>query len=179
MRTPSLGKSHAGAGVGRLPHVPLPEMCVIPPTPRRNLLGKAGENRGLVGMIIEIGNLTRTSSESSTVSPTSTTFESSSQGHSSSDEGDGETETETEVEEEGDLGLLPDESWIAVICGVSKEQWNAENEEGGLPEGFYVAPRDVYMPDLIAVGDVVLGKLVSIVLVVIERHSWMHDRGMV
>jgi len=55
--------------------------------------------------------------------------------------------------------LLPDENWIAVICGVSKEQWNAENEEGGLPEGFYVAPRDVYMPDLIAVGDVVLGKL--------------------
>lgn len=57
--------------------------------------------------------------------------------------------------------LLPDENWIAVICGVSKEQWNAENEEGGLPEGFYVAPRDVYMPDLIATGDVVLGKLVS------------------
>ncbi|EKM78647.1 hypothetical protein AGABI1DRAFT_128934 [Agaricus bisporus var. burnettii JB137-S8] len=61
--------------------------------------------------------------------------------------------------EETQVGLLPDENWIAVICGVSKEQWNAENEESALPEGFYVAPRDVYMPDLIAIGDVVLGKL--------------------
>ncbi|KDR78951.1 hypothetical protein GALMADRAFT_244628 [Galerina marginata CBS 339.88] len=57
--------------------------------------------------------------------------------------------------------LLPDESWIAVVCGVSKEQWNSQNqdEDSELPEGFYVAPRDVYMPDLTAVGDVLLGKL--------------------
>ncbi|KAF8176690.1 hypothetical protein K438DRAFT_1607216 [Mycena galopus ATCC 62051] len=57
--------------------------------------------------------------------------------------------------------LLPDASWIAIVCGVSKEQWTAT--EGGadsdLPEGFFVAPRDVYMPDLTAVGDVLLGKL--------------------
>lgn len=64
--------------------------------------------------------------------------------------------------------LLPDESWIAIVCGVSKEQWIASQtsedgeEEEGLPEGFYVAPRDVYMPDLTAVGDVLLGKLVSL-----------------
>ncbi|KAJ7811096.1 hypothetical protein B0H14DRAFT_1476468 [Mycena olivaceomarginata] len=58
-------------------------------------------------------------------------------------------------------GLLPDPSWIAIVCGVSKEQWNAD-EGGGdsdLPEGFFVAPRDVYMPDLTAIGDVLLGKL--------------------
>jgi hypothetical protein len=59
--------------------------------------------------------------------------------------------------------LLPDGSWIAIVCGVSKEQWNAEADGGDsdLPEGFFVAPRDVYMPDLTAVGDVLLGKLVS------------------
>ncbi|KAL0954905.1 hypothetical protein HGRIS_003837 [Hohenbuehelia grisea] len=58
--------------------------------------------------------------------------------------------------------LLPDDSWIAVVCGVSKEQWNAaqaDGEGGDLPEGFYVAPRDIYMPDLTAAGDVLLGKL--------------------
>lgn len=53
--------------------------------------------------------------------------------------------------------LLP-EGWIAVVCGASKEQGeDAEN----LPEGFYIAPKDVYMPDLIAVADVLLGKLVG------------------
>ncbi|KAJ6561915.1 hypothetical protein B0H19DRAFT_1143001 [Mycena capillaripes] len=57
--------------------------------------------------------------------------------------------------------LLPDASWIAIVCGVSKEQWNAEADGGDsdLPEGFFVAPRDVYMPDLTAVADVLLGKL--------------------
>ena len=59
--------------------------------------------------------------------------------------------------------LLPDSSWIAIVCGVSKEQWGSESQDkdSALPEGFYVAPRDVYMPDLTAVGDVLLGKLVS------------------
>ena len=54
--------------------------------------------------------------------------------------------------------LLPDESWIAVLCDL--QQGNQEEE---LPEGFYAAPKDVYMPDLMAVGDVLLGKLVSVV----------------
>lgn len=70
-----------------------------------------------------------------------------------------------DVEEEVDIeprGLLPDDSWIAIVCGVSKEQWNAQGgEDEGLPEGFYVAPKDIYMPDLTAVADVLLGKLVS------------------
>ena len=63
-------------------------------------------------------------------------------------------------------GLLPDDSWIAIVCGVSKEQWNAMDENGdeGLPEGFYVAPKDVYMPDLTAIADVLLGKLVSCIV---------------
>ncbi|KAG7089308.1 hypothetical protein E1B28_011004 [Marasmius oreades] len=59
--------------------------------------------------------------------------------------------------------LLPDESWIAIVCGVSKEQWETDREggngDGGLPENFYVAPKDVYMPDLTAAADVLLGKL--------------------
>lgn len=157
MRTPSLGKAN---GNGRLPSlggvevVKVPEMCVIPPTPKPSLFG----NAGAIGMA-EVEGLTRTPSSSSSssgdseVSPVFTTTSQTST--HVSDEG-----FENEAEEgEGEAGLLPDEHWIAVICGVSKEQWNAENEEGGLPEGFYVAPRDVYMPDLIAVGDVVLGKL--------------------
>jgi hypothetical protein len=60
--------------------------------------------------------------------------------------------------------LLPDSSWIAIVCGVSKEQWSEQSEDGmdsELPEGFFVAPRDVYMPDLTAVSDVLLGKLVG------------------
>jgi hypothetical protein len=61
-------------------------------------------------------------------------------------------------------GLLPDDSWIAIVCGVTKEQWNAVDGDvdEGLPDGFYVAPKDVYMPDLTAVADVLLGKLVGV-----------------
>lgn len=60
--------------------------------------------------------------------------------------------------------LLPDTSWIAIICGASKEQWirQLEKEELDLPEQFFIAPRDIYMPDLTAVGDVLLGKLVCV-----------------
>ncbi|KAG9015203.1 hypothetical protein FRB94_004322 [Tulasnella sp. JGI-2019a] len=49
--------------------------------------------------------------------------------------------------------ILPD-GWIAIVCGVAKN-WGEED----LPEGFFVAPRDMWMPDLTAVGDVLLGKL--------------------
>jgi hypothetical protein len=58
--------------------------------------------------------------------------------------------------------LLPDASWIAIVCGVSKAQWSSQRDgqDSELPAGFFVAPRDVYMPDLTAVGDVLLGKLV-------------------
>ncbi|KAG6902827.1 hypothetical protein C0995_010712 [Termitomyces sp. Mi166 len=59
-----------------------------------------------------------------------------------------------------DVRLLPNESWIAIVCGASKEKWSEDDKAAGLPDGFYVAPRDVYMPDLTAVGDVLLGKLI-------------------
>lgn len=62
-------------------------------------------------------------------------------------------------EDEVEARLLPDDSWIAIVCGVSKEQWLNPGED--VPEGFYVAPRDVYMPDLTLLGDCLLGKLVS------------------
>jgi hypothetical protein len=58
--------------------------------------------------------------------------------------------------------LLPDSSWIAIVCGVSKEQWNELETDSELPDGFFVAPRNVYMPDLMAVADVLLGKLVTL-----------------
>jgi hypothetical protein len=45
---------------------------------------------------------------------------------------------------EEEPALLPDESWIAIVCGVPKE-WGREHGEE-LPDGFYVAPKDVYMP---------------------------------
>ncbi|TDL16548.1 hypothetical protein BD410DRAFT_617002 [Rickenella mellea] len=53
--------------------------------------------------------------------------------------------------------LLPDTSWIAIVCGVPKNWGTDDGEE--LPDGFFIAPRDVYMPDLTAVADVLLGKL--------------------
>ncbi|KAL1727883.1 hypothetical protein EV714DRAFT_286194 [Schizophyllum commune] len=55
--------------------------------------------------------------------------------------------------------LLPDDSWIAIICGVSKEQWAKEDKDENMPEDFFIAPKDVYMPDLTAVADCLLGKL--------------------
>lgn len=75
---------------------------------------------------------------------------------------EGEEPDLTDVEEYP--RLLPDSSWIAIVCGVSKEQWNADGDDqnSDLPDNFFVAPRDVYMPDLTAVGDVLLGKLVGI-----------------
>ena len=73
--------------------------------------------------------------------------------------------------------MLPDASWIAVVCGVAdSHEWrtgrcdagstgiSSVQEDSDLPEGFYIAPRDVYMPDLMAVGDVLLGKLVRLTL---------------
>ena len=63
----------------------------------------------------------------------------------------------TSAEPEEIPRLLP-EGWVAVVCGASKEQ--GEDAEL-LPEGFYIAPKDVYMPDLTAVADALLGKLVG------------------
>ena len=63
-------------------------------------------------------------------------------------------------EEDEGARLLPDSSWIAIVCGVSKEQWNDLDSDSELPDGFFVAPRDVYIPDLTAIADVLLGKLV-------------------
>lgn len=74
--------------------------------------------------------------------------------HSTHDFSDGfYTSTETM-----DIPRLLPEGWIAIVCGASQEQ--GEDAER-LPEGFYIAPKDVYMPDLVAVADVLLGKLVG------------------
>jgi hypothetical protein len=62
---------------------------------------------------------------------------------------------------EPDVQLLPDDSWIAIVCGVSKDQW--DRDQDGLPDNFFVAPKEIYMPDLTAVADVLLGKLVRVV----------------
>jgi len=74
-------------------------------------------------------------------------------------------ESDESSQGEATCGLLPDETWIAIVCGVSKEQWNTGDEDwnDGLPDGFYVAPKDIYMPDLTAIADVLLGKLVGAV----------------
>lgn len=65
---------------------------------------------------------------------------------------------EEEYQDEVFGTLLPNESWIAVVCGVPKD-WAMEDGEA-LPDNFFVAPKDIYMPDLTAVADVLLGKLV-------------------
>lgn len=59
------------------------------------------------------------------------------------------------VEEPEQIGprLLP-RGWIAIICGGSS--WN---DDELLPEDLFIAPRDIYMPDLMVMGDVLLGKL--------------------
>ncbi|KAF8525936.1 hypothetical protein BU17DRAFT_83440 [Hysterangium stoloniferum] len=57
-----------------------------------------------------------------------------------------------------DRSPLPSPSWIAIVCGVPAN-WSVSETEDGLPSRFYIAPQDVYMPDLTAVADVVLGKL--------------------
>lgn len=51
-------------------------------------------------------------------------------------------------------GILP-EGWIAVVCGIG----SCLDENSDLPERFFVAPSDVYMPDITAMSDVLLGKL--------------------
>ncbi|KAG2117753.1 hypothetical protein DEU56DRAFT_747920 [Suillus clintonianus] len=56
-----------------------------------------------------------------------------------------------------DARLLPDSSWIAIVCGVSK--WGQDEADEKPPDRFFVAPKYVYMPDLTAVADVLLGKL--------------------
>jgi L-arabinokinase len=61
-----------------------------------------------------------------------------------------------------DTRLLPDSSWIAIVCGVSK--WGADEKP---PDRFFVAPKYVYMPDLTAVADVLLGKLVRYVNLIV------------
>jgi hypothetical protein len=66
---------------------------------------------------------------------------------------------DTAEEEEDDAAMLLPEGWIAIVCGVSKEQWDS-GQSHDLPDGFYIAPRDVYMPDLTAIADALLGKLV-------------------
>ncbi|KAK7460441.1 hypothetical protein VKT23_009163 [Stygiomarasmius scandens] len=57
--------------------------------------------------------------------------------------------------------LLPDDSWIAIICGVSKEQWDASSSSSDLPPNFYIAPSSppVHLPSLLAISDCLLGKL--------------------
>lgn len=59
--------------------------------------------------------------------------------------------------------ILPDSSWIAIVCGASTSQKKptGNDQDDQLPENFFVAPRDIYMPDLMAIADVLLGKLVS------------------
>ncbi|KAF9073444.1 hypothetical protein BDP27DRAFT_1391015 [Rhodocollybia butyracea] len=60
-----------------------------------------------------------------------------------------------QVRDDGDLEdearlpqLLPDSNWIAI-----------REDTSDLPANFYLAPKDVYMPDLTAIADVLLGKL--------------------
>lgn len=59
-------------------------------------------------------------------------------------------------EDKQEAGLLPP-GWIAIVCGLSGDNNEIRND---LPKGFYASEKDVYVPDLTATADVVLGKLV-------------------
>ncbi|VDC01452.1 unnamed protein product [Peniophora sp. CBMAI 1063] len=50
-------------------------------------------------------------------------------------------------DESDETYILPDDSWIAIVCDAST------NDAADLPSGFFVAPRDAYMSDVMAVGD--------------------------
>ncbi|KAL5504202.1 hypothetical protein ACEPAH_8276 [Sanghuangporus vaninii] len=55
--------------------------------------------------------------------------------------------------------FLPDDSWIAIVCGAATTSKSTIAEDEELPTNFFLAPKDVYMPDLTALADVLLGKL--------------------
>ena len=59
------------------------------------------------------------------------------------------------------IGMLPS-GWIAIVAGMSgsTSTGNANDLAGDLPPNFYIATQDAYVPDLTALADVVLGKLV-------------------
>ncbi|SGZ31450.1 BQ5605_C044g12179 [Microbotryum silenes-dioicae] len=54
-----------------------------------------------------------------------------------------------------EAGLLP-KGWIAIVCGLAGNNNEIRND---LPANFYASDKDVYVPDLTATADVVLGKL--------------------
>jgi len=57
--------------------------------------------------------------------------------------------------------MLP-RDWIAIVCGIASAKDGTENELAeDLPPNFYVMPSTAYVPELTAVSDVVLGKLVG------------------
>ncbi|KAI1796995.1 hypothetical protein LXA43DRAFT_911338 [Ganoderma leucocontextum] len=67
-------------------------------------------------------------------------------------------DADADADADADVRILPSDAWIAVVCGVPQD-WGRADDGEGLPARFFVAPRDVYMPDLTAAADVVLGKL--------------------
>ena len=59
------------------------------------------------------------------------------------------------------VGMLPP-GWIAIVAGMSGSTSTANGNDlaADLPPNFYIATQDAYVPDLTALADVVLGKLV-------------------
>lgn len=149
----------------------IPSLNTIPPTPAQEQFEADPHSASFAKLQIrEHDEHEHAPYDDTAFNPDDTNGSSSNSDSSSSISMDIDSDTDVDAMDQGQYQqhqLLPDASWIAIVCGVSKEQWitsqaqagEAGGEEG-LPEGFYVAPRDVYMPDLTAVGDVLLGKLV-------------------
>ena len=57
--------------------------------------------------------------------------------------------------------FLPDENWIAIVCGATPPKRFSDSLDApdDLPSRFFIAPKDIYMPDLTALADALLGKL--------------------
>lgn len=138
-------------------------LIVRPPSPevyttkfRHNLLGSMGVPSHLLDskvLLVSFGGQSIPRPRSRPPSPLSAPLMRSSSKQSNG----GGASLEVNSVEIGEAGLLP-RGWIAIVCGLAGNNNEIRND---LPAGFFASEKDVYVPDLTATADVVLGKLVS------------------
>ena len=140
-RTPSLGGRFSQLRVAGAPPV------AVPASPRASTLGFAASPPLSAAPTFQTITIPPTPSLDDAFTPQLVVASASDNtlASASADEDEGE-----------DVRILPSDAWIAIVCGVPQD-W--ADDAAGLPARFFVAPRDVYMPDLTAAADVLLGKL--------------------
>ncbi|KAM5537184.1 hypothetical protein V8D89_009117 [Ganoderma adspersum] len=136
-RTPSLGTRFSQLRVAGAPPV------AVPASPRSSTLGFVASSPSSAAPTFQTITIPPTPSLDDAFSPQLVVASASDDVNASAADSE-------------DVRILPSDAWIAVVCGVPQD-WADDAE--GLPARFFVAPRDVYMPDLTAAADVLLGKL--------------------